>query len=333
MNATSDMLRLIVGFRVSQAVHVAAELRLADHLAAGPLNVSTLAERVGADPDALRRLLRALSATGVFVEQPDDVFATNELGATLESQHPARLRAISSNTSSTYFWDAWGRLEHSVRTGENAFYSLHGMNVWEYRSQHPEAAERFDAAMVAMTLAVARGLAESYDFAAVRTLVDVGGGHGGLLAAVLDAHPAIQGVLYDLPHVVATAPAELAARGLGDRVRLEAGSFFEQVPADGDCYLLKSVLHDWEDDDCVRILSACAAAMRSDAVLLVVERLLDGPNEGADTKFSDLNMMVLPGGRERSADEFGALAAAAGMSVTRIVPTSTAFHALELVVT
>jgi hypothetical protein len=329
MTETDDMLRIIFGFRASQAVHVAAELAVADHLAAGPLPVADIAGRVGASPDALRRLLRALAAIGVFAEQPGDVFATNGLGATLESPHPARLRAVSSNTGSAYFWDAWGRLEHSVRTGENAFQSLHGTSVWEYRAQHPAAGERFDAAMLALTHRVARGVVDAYDFASVETLVDVGGGHGAFLAAVLDAYPGIRGVLYVLPHVVESAPAALAERGLGERVRLEGGSFFERVPTDGDCYLLKSVLHDWEDDDCVRILRACAASMPRDAVLLIVERLVGAPNDDPDTKFSDLNMMVLPGGRERTVVEFDALITAAGMKVARVIATSTAFNAIE----
>ena len=332
MTATGDMLRLIFGFRAAQAVHVAAELGIADRLASGPVEVSAVAEQVGADADALRRLLRALAAIGVFEEQSGDVFATNDRGRTLESGHPDRLRAISSNTSTPYFWDAWGRLEHSVRTGENAFQSLHGTSVWEYRATHPEAARRFDAGMVALTLRIARSLVEAYDFGGVGTLVDVGGGHGALLAAVLDTYPDMGGVLYDLPHVVETALPVLAARGLDARVRLEGGTFFDRVPSGGDCYLLKSVLHDWEDYDCVRILQACAGSMPRNAVLLIVERLLGGPNEGADTKFSDLNMMVLPGGRERTADEFDALVVAAGMSVRRVVPTSSAFHAIEAVV-
>jgi hypothetical protein len=333
MAATDDMLRLILGFRPAQAVHVAAELGIADRLAAGPVNVAALAEQVGADPDGLRRLMRALAAMGVFHEVGGEVYETNELGQTLETGHPDQVQAVASNSCSPYFWDAWGRLEHSVRTGENAFRSMHGMSVWEYRAAHPEASARFDAAMRALTLRIARGLVAAYDFSAVGTVVDVGGGHGGLLAEILHANPDAVGVLYDLPHVIATAGPAQAARGVAERVRLEGGSFFDGVPDGGDCYLLKSVLHDWEDDDCVRILGACAPALASGAVLLVVERLMGDPATDRETTMSDLNMMVLPGGRERTAEEFDALVSAAGLRVGRTVPAAGAFHAIEVVTT
>jgi len=331
MDASDRMRGLIFGFRQSQAVHVAAELGVADRLAAGPVTAGAVADEIGADPDALRRLLRALASIGVFEERPGDVFATTDLGRTLESRHPDRLRAVSANTGSWYFWDAWGQLEHSVRTGENAFESVHGVSVWEYRARHVEAATRFDAAMLAQTLRLARDVVSAYDFSACRAVVDVGGGHGALLSAVLDAYPGVAGVLYDLPHVVETAKPALAERGIADRVRLEGGSFFDGVPVGGDAYLLKSVLHDWEDDECVRILRACAAAMRDDAALLVVERALGGPNEEPETKFSDLNMLVLPGGRERSIDEFDALLAAAGLAISSVTATSTAFRVIVAV--
>lgn len=320
----------ILGFRTAAVLHVAATLDLTGHLADGPLAVSELAVRAGADADALRRLMRALAALGVYREEPGDVFAMTPLGEALAVGHPSALHATAANVGRPYIWNAWADLEHSIRTGENAFEHLNGQDVWTHREQHPDDGAAFDRAMTAQTATLSRSVATAYDFSAMRSVVDVAGNHGSLLAAVLRSAPECRGVLFDVPHIIEAAREWLAAEGVADRCEAVAGDFFEAVPAGHDAYLLKSILHDWGDADCVRILTTIRAAMASSARLLIVERLIGPPNTGLETKLSDLNMLVMPGGRERAADEFAALAEQAGLHLQRVIDTSTDFFVLEV---
>ena len=215
-----------------------------------------------------------------------------------------------------------GELLHSVRTGESAYQYVHGMDAWEYRATHPESAAVFDAAMTDLSRRTNRSVLEAYDFSRFATVVDVGGGRGALLAALLAAHPHQHGVLFDLPHVVATAPP-----ADDDRLRVVGGSFFAGVPSGGDAYLLRAILHDWPDDVCVRILDACRAAMGGEATLLIIERdLADGLQEAA---LSDLNMLVGPGGSERTRAEYAALLASAGLRLVEAWPSARGLHVFE----
>ncbi|HEX7311682.1 MAG TPA: methyltransferase [Gaiellaceae bacterium] len=313
--------RLTIGYQVSQAVHVVATLGIPDLLADGSRTVDELASSTASDPDALYRLLRALASIGILHEEPGRAFSLTEIGDGLRSDAPESLAGWALYVGRPYYWNAWAHLLHSVQTGENAFRSVHGTTVWEYRADHPEESAIFDGAMTSLTRRVNSALLESYDFERFGTVVDVGGGHGALLAALLTAYPATQGVLFDQPHVVALARDLLGAAGVADRCRVVGGSFFESVPEGGDAYLLKAILHDWEDAEAVAILEACRRAMRGDAMLLVVERILGPPNEGAAAKLSDLNMLVGPGGRERTLDDFAALFEAAGFRLEDETPT------------
>jgi hypothetical protein len=311
--------RLVNGYQVSQAIHAAAVLGIADLLADGPRTCDELAEAAGANADALYRLLRALASVGVLAEEDGKRFALTDLGAPLRSDTPDSIAAWAAFVGRAYFRDAWTALPDSVRTGENAFRLAHGVGVWEYRAQRPEEGEIFDRAMAANTRPVTPSLLDAYDFGRFGTIVDVGGGNGALLAALLDAYPGARGILFDQAHVVDGVD-------LGDRCEVVAGSFFDGVPAGGDAYLLKSIIHDWEDEEAIAILRT---VRQQDAPVLLVERVVAPPNEEPETKFSDLNMLVGPGGRERTPDEFVALFAAAGYALGADVPTESGLHVLE----
>jgi len=313
--------RLTIGYQVSQAVHVAASLGIADLLAEEACAVDELASSTGSHPDALYRLLRALASIGILREEPGRTFSLTEVGDCLRSDSPDSLAGWALYVGRPYYWNAWAHLLDSVQTGENAFRSVYGTSIWEYRADHPEESAIFDGAMTALTSRVNSSLIGSYDFERFATVVDVGGGHGVLLAALLAEHPAMQGVLFDQPHVVALAHDLLEAAGVADRCQVIGGSFFESVPEGGDAYLLKAIIHDWEDAEAVAILEACRRAMRADATLLVVERILAPPNEGPAATFSDLNMLVGPGGRERTMDDFAALFEASGFRLQDETPT------------
>ena len=307
-----ELRRLIDGYQVSQAIHVAATLGIADLLKDGPRTSDELAAEAGADPGVLYRLLRALAAAGVFHEEDGRRFSLTELGKGLRSDAPEPLAGWAAFIGRPYYWQAWGHLLHSVRTGENAFQHVHDTDVWNYRAEHAEESSIFDRAMTDLTRTSNRRLVDGYDFGRFSTVVDVGGGRGALLAALLVEHPEMTGVLFDQPHVVAGADEVLDAAGVADRCRVVAGSFFEEVPAGGDAYVLKAIIHDWEDEESVAILRNCRRVVPDEGRLLLIERIVGAPNEDSFTKFADLNMLVSPGGKERTLDEYAALLAAAG---------------------
>jgi hypothetical protein len=321
---TVTLRRLVNGYQVTQAIHVAAVLGIADQLADGPRSSDDLAEAVGVHAPSLHRVLRALASVGVLHEGDDGRFALTEVGACLRSDAADPVGGWAAYVGGHAHFAAWGNLLHAVRTGENPFRAVHGADVWDYRAGHPEDGARFDQAMTDNTRRTNRRLLEAYDFAPFASVVDVGGGHGALLVALLSAYPRMRGVLFDLPHVVAGAAIDAA------RCEVVGGSFFDDpLPAGADAYVLKAILHDWEDDDAVRILRACRSAAPGHALLLVVERDLGAPNEAPDAKFSDLNMMVGPGGRERTSGEFAALFAAGGFALRRAVPTGMGLSVYE----
>jgi hypothetical protein len=311
---SATLARLINGYQASQALHAAAVLGIGDALADGPRGVDDLASAVEADPDALYRLLRALAALGVLDEREGRTFALTDVGAGLRSDVPESLLAWAAFIGRSYYWEAWSQLVYSVRTGENAFRMVHGVDPWGYRVREPADGAIFDRAMATFSRRVTDALVEAYDFGRFGTLVDVGGGSGGLIRALLERHPAARGVLFDQPHVVEAAPP-------AERLEIVGGSFFESVPRGGDAYLLKWILHDWEDAEATAILRVVRAAMGDGAVVLVVESELAERNKGAEGKLSDLNMLVAPGGRERSRAEYAALFGAAGLELAGVTPT------------
>lgn len=328
MGRVEELHSMVIGFRVSAALSVAAHLGLSDQLAAGPRQIDDLATAVSADPATLRRLLRALASVGVYSEQADGAFANTELGEGLRSDVPGSLRPLARTLQDPALWSAWGHLTHSVRTGETAFEALHGIDVWTHRQGLPEQNAVFNDNMSAMSSLVADAVSASYDFSGVSSVVDVGGGQGVLLEAVLSRHPHLTGTVFDQAHVVADAPTPHASESVAGRWSAESGSFFEAVPA-ADAYILKSILHDWQDDQCVDILRTCRRSLERDGVVLVVETVLGRPGHEIIAAFSDLNMLVLPGGRERTEQEYAALFEAADLRLTDVVHTSSRMSVLE----
>jgi hypothetical protein len=298
-------------YRISQAISVAATLGIADLLAGGPRSSDELATKTETHPRALYRLLRALAANGIFEERDGRVFALTPKAELLRSDAGAGLRDLALLYGRTYFWQAWGELLHSVRTGRTGFEKIAGTDVWSWRAARPEETRIFDDAMTGITRLTARAVAAALDWNRFAVVADVAGGHGALLTAILRRHPRVRGLLFDQPHVVAGAAAVLEDGGIAARCEVVAGSFFERVPP-ADAYVLKSILHDWEDVDCVRILRTIRRDASPRARLLVVEQLVGPPNQDPATKSNDLNMLVVPGGVERTREEFETLLAAGG---------------------
>jgi hypothetical protein len=325
MSERAQLREMITGFRLSAALNVAADLAISDLLADGSRSPEDLADAADADPDTLHRLLHALATVGVYEERADGTYANTGLGEGLRSDVPGTLRPLARTLNSPALWSAYGNLGHSVRTGENAFQAVHGVDAWTHRAAHPAENEIFNQNMTALTSMIADAVAEAYDFSALSTVVDVGGGQGLLLETVLARNPHLSGTVFDLDHVVAKEPS---SGELAPRWHSVSGSFFESVP-EADAYLVKSILHDWLDEQCVEILATCRRGLRPQGVVLVVERLLGRSGNEAETAFSDLNMLVMPGGRERTEQEYGALFAAAGLQLVRVVDTPSRMSILE----
>jgi hypothetical protein len=313
--------QMIGGYHASQIIYVAARLGLADRLRDGPRRSDELAPLLGANAAALHRLMRALVEIGVLVEAGEGQFDLTTMGRFLQDDAPNSLRAPAICYGDTFF-RAWGALLHSVQTGETAFEHVFGLPFFDYFTRNPEQGEAFHGTMATLSRVIAGAVVAAYDFSGLRTVVDIGGGQGTLLATILKANPHTSGLLFDLPEVIPGARALMEAEGLSDRCRLVAGDFFEAVPEGGDAYLMKWIIHDWEDERSVRILRSCRRTMNATSRLLLVEAVMpDRVTAGPSGARSDINMMVLTGGRERTEAEYRALLAAAGFRLTRVVPT------------
>jgi len=314
------LLQMMTGYWVSQAIYVAAKLGLADLLADGPLSSEELAAATNSHAPSLYRVLRALASVGAFTEAPSGHFSLTPLAALLQTATHDSLRALAI-TYNEELYRAWGDLLHSVRTGQPAFEYHYGLPVFDYYAQHPEADRVLNEALVGYTYQVARGVVGTYDFSPFRTIVDVGGGYGTLLAAILRSNPSAGGILFDQPHVVAGATDLLAAAGVADRCARVGGDFFAAVPDGGDAYVLSQILHDWDDERSFAILKQCRRVMPGHGKLLVVEFVLPPGNDPFFGKWLDLHMLVVASGRERTAAEYAALFRAAGFALARVVPT------------
>jgi predicted O-methyltransferase YrrM len=325
--SSRQMAELISAFQTSAAIGAVAQLGVADALASGPALPADVATRVGAEPSALERVLRALADAGLFQKLDDGRFALTPLGETLRADVPGSVRRAAIIATDEWHWRPYGHLAHTLRTGEAGFRPAHGCGFWDYLERHPESAAMVDASMARIASARAAVLARAYDFGGVTRLVDVGGGHGALLRHVLQAHPHLRGVLLDRPSVIEEARAQLAEAGLADRCELAVGDFFRAVPAGGDAYVLSWIPHDWSDEESVRILANCRAAMGTTGRLLVLQLVLPPagvphPPSAAETlaRTVDLEMLAVVGGRERTEAEFRALFARAGLALTRVLP-------------
>jgi hypothetical protein len=314
----TEIRRLVDGYQVSQAIHVAATLGIADSLAEGARASDEVAQATGTHAPTLYRLLRALASVGVLRELDDQRFELTPLGEYLRSDVPGSIADWAAFIGRPYRWQAWAELLHSVKTGEDAFRHIHSTDVWTYRSTHPDESAIFDRAMSSLSRRSNTAVLAAYDFGRFQTLTDVGGGNGAFLAAVLTAHPNLRGVLFDQPHVVSGAHAVLEAAGVTNRCQVIDGSFFETLPYGCDGYVLRTVIHDWDDGDSIRILKVVRGAIADEGTLLLIERIVAPPNEGREAKFSDLNMLVGLGGRERTREEYAELLQQSGFALRRI---------------
>jgi SAM-dependent methyltransferase len=330
-DTVATLTRLIRGFQITQAIHAAVRLGIPDRLADGPRSADTLASEAGAHPLSLYRLMRALAAVGIFHEDAGGMFSLTDMGTLLRTDVPRTLAPLAAHTGLPYYWDTWSRLAHSVRTGETAFVHRHGTDAWTYRATHAEENAAFNRFMAGMTAALISAVEAAYDFGAFRRVVDVGGGNGTLIAALLSRHPELRGVLFDQPHVAAEASKVLSSAGVADRCEIAPGDFFKEVPAGADAYLLKWIIHDWNDADAVSILRTCRRAVAPEGKLVLLEQVIEPPDEGIGGKLSDLNMMVMLGGRERTADEYKALLTSAGFRMAAVVPTKGPIDVIEAV--
>jgi len=327
----TQLYHLAIGHYMSNALRLAAELRIADLLSDGPRHASELAESTGTHAPSLHRLMRTLAGLGILTEREGQRFALTALGEALKTGAPGSARSTVMAFCGPAFWRAWEGFGHSLATGETGFEKMAGLPLFDYLAQHPEEASHFSEAMVGYHGAEPPAVAAAYDFGRFGTIVDVGGATGNMLAAILSRHAAPRGVLFDRPHVVAEAPALLKAHGVADRVTIDGGSFFERVPAGGDAYVLSHILHDWNEDQCLTILGHCRRAMAPDGRLLIVETVLppgDTPHQG---KVQDMVMLVLPGGQERTEAEYADLFGKAGFKLSRVVPTESIVSIVEAV--
>jgi SAM-dependent methyltransferase len=323
------MFQLITGYWASQAVGVAARLGVADHLTAGPRRSDDLARAVGAHPQSLYRVLRMLASIGVFREVAPGSFALAPLGETLRTDAPGSMRFFAIAETAFGHWAPWGRLFDSVRTGRPMARETLGEELWQWYGENPEEAGFFSAAMGNLSALAASELVRVYDCSTAGTVVDVGGAHGVLLAAVLEGNPAARGILFDLPHVIATAGEVIETRGLADRCELVGGDFFDAVPGGADLHILKQIVHDWDDEHARQLLTNCHRALAPAGKLLLVEMVVPPDNRPSPAQPMDLNMLVLLGGRERTAAEYGSLLGDVGFRMERIIPTHSPFSIVE----
>lgn len=325
------LLQMITAPWVTQSIYVAAKLGIADLLQDGAKSSEELAKSTVVDAESLYRVLRALASIGIFREDENRHFQLTPMAELLRSGVPGSLRDVAIMCGGEdWRWQPLGKILYSVKTGKPASDYVNGMPIFEYLSQNPEAAAIFNAAMTSFSTVETTGVVAAYDFSSIQTLVDVGGGHGSLLTSILQANPTLKGIIYDLPSVVAGANQYLEAIGLKERCQVIGGDFFASVPSGGDAYIMKHIIHDWDDQRCIKILQNCHQVMPENGKVLVVEAVISGPNEPSVGKLIDIEMLTMTtGGRERTASEYKELFAAAGFKLTNIIPTPSNVSVIE----
>jgi len=324
-------LPLIFGYRASLLLLAVAELRIADTLAEGPLTCSEIAARTGTQAGPVYRVLRALATYGVFEEIEDGRFRLTPPAQFLRADVPGSLRDLTLFTTSNWVQQAWGQLAHTMRTGETAFDHVHGAPLFEFLASHPDEEGVFSRAMAGRVSATEATIAENYDFSGAKVVVDVGGGHGALLGMLLTVHPHLHGVLFDLPHVVAGARTRIDSLGVADRCSFVDGDFFQTVPPGGDHYIMSRIIHDWNDERSAAILDQCRRAIPDDGKLLLIEAVIPPGNDPHPGKLTDMMMLLVPGGAERTELEYRDLFRRSGFQLTRVVPTGAGLSVIEAV--
>ncbi len=330
---TPPDLRLIdmaSAYEQAQCLYVAATLKVADHLVDGPKAVESLARELEVQPDPLSRVLRYLHELGVFGRDASGRYALNQVSEFLVTDHPHSQRDIVILSNGEAF-TAWGNLLHTVKTGENAFAYTHGVRTFEYHRKNPAFGAVFDRAMVSVSALPDQAIAQDYDFSTYRTLADIGGGRGNLLREIVLRYPALQGILFDTAAVLTEELREQWRQDpLGSRVELQVGDFFESVPADVDAYILKDVVHNWPDDEVIRLYSSIHRTMKQEARLLVAELVIAQDDPLRRVKLNlDVNMLVIHSGQERTAAQHRQLLEKSGFKMTRIVPTRSILSVIE----
>ena len=314
------MLQIISGFWISRAVYVIAKLGIPDLLKSGPKPAAELAAATKMHAPSLYRVLRALASVGVVSSQGEQ-FALTPLSETLVTDAPGSLRWFTVSELGQEHYPAWGNLMHSVQTGEIAFDQFFGVDIWTYFQQNPEDAAVFNDSMTGVTAAANEEIMTKYDFSGFKKVVDIGGGHGGLITSILKKNSHVRGVLFDAPQVIEGARPKIEAAGLADRCETVSGDFFKSVPAGGDAYVMKWIIHDWDDQKAITILRNCRNEMKPNGKLILVDCVVPETNEPHFSKFIDLNMLVMTGGKERTKEEFEQLLADAGFKLLRVIPT------------
>lgn len=325
----AQLMDMIFGFTLSRSIAIAAQVKVADQLKDGPKTADEIAAATGSHPRSLYRLLRALAGAGVFSEGDDGRFSLTPISELLCSDAPESLRGFAELMADDVTFETWAQLPYSIETGQPAFPHKNGMLWFDWLEQNPVVGTRFHNAMTSLSAGAVAAVINSYDFSGINKPVDVGGGHGLLLASVLSKHPEMRGILFDDPKVVAGAKEILTAHGVEDRCEIVGGDFFQTAPAGGDVYVLKHIIHDWSDDECVTILGHCHRGMTSGGKVLIVEMVVPEPNVGGISKWLDLHMLLFLTGRERTESEYRELLARSGFELTRIVPTNSPYSVIE----
>ena len=315
------MLQYVTGFWMSRALYVLAKLGIPDLLQSGPKSVEELAQATETHAPSLYRLLRALASNDLVKIEDDGRFALTPLSETLVTNAPGSVRWFIISELGQEHYPAWGNLMHSVKTGEIAFDNHFGADIWKYFAQNPDDAAVFNNSMSGMTAVANEAIMSRYDFSPFNKIVDIGGGHGGLITSILKQNPQAKGVLFDADVVIEGARPRLEAAGVADRCEAVSGDFFKAVPAGGDAYVMKWIIHDWEDEKAITILKNCRSQMKPNGRLIIVDCVVPENNEPDFSKTFDLNMMVMTGGKERTAAEFAQLLEAAGFKLLRVIPT------------
>jgi hypothetical protein len=323
-----SMLQLLSGAFVTGSIACLAQLGIPDLLDGGPRSAEDLAAQIEADPRALYRLMRATASVGVLSEGPDHRFSQTPLSAVLRTNANPSLRGFAAIHARDWHGLGWSNLEYCVRTGKQALEKVYGSPIFEFLRERPEEAKLFNQAMTDLSSIDAPAVAEAYSFDKIHSIVDVAGGHGSLLAAILSRNPHMKGTLFDEPHVTEGAKNG-SLKVLLDRCTLASGDMFSSVPAGADAYIMKHIIHDWPDEACVKILQACRKGVNAGGVLLVVDNVIQPGNDFAPGKFLDLQMLIFPGGRERTEKEFRELLTASGWRLTRVIPTAAAESIVE----
>ena len=329
--ASAQVLQMVAGRWVSTGICVVADLGIADLLASGPKSTAELAAATGSHERSLYRLLRALASVGVFAETTPRTFELTPLAEPLRSDSPESMRAMIRFVGSALAQGSWQQLAHCVKTGETGVRKAFGVDAFDYLKDHREEAALFNDAMTTFSRRSAPAIAEAYDFGRFHKIVDIAGGHGLLLTTVLQKYPQTHGVLFDLPQVIEGGRKLIAEAGLSARCEAVAGDFFQSVPAGADCYMMKHIIHDWDEPEARTILANCRKGIAPGGGLLLVEMVITPGNDPAFGKLLDLEMLVIPGGRERTEAEYAELLGSAGFKLTGITPTQAPVSIIEAV--